>query len=360
LVRGERELENDHRQSDAPMATDGDKHADDGDDECDQLNRTNDHEPDDNMSYDDDDADRDVDDHNDKDDDDDAEEALIGGDGPVCKSCGNFGHRTNRDHRCLDHQCAHCGKQGHTKRFCPDVQCPHCNLFGHVNKKDCKYKHCINVKVDWLNILLSVSASHTITELFKASECTVDPDSLRSGGKFRKFADWEHVKQTCDSIGAQRLLELKRVTSVFQKDRMREYKSIQSKVNKRTEAPVNFAFTTDYDHISVAKCRYCKVWLFWPETTQKEWCCGQGKYIELINPWSQPTDAFRSLCIDDTNKAKSFRLHSRALNQENSGSPHLELNGARREKASTQAFCQSRECHATDFSMQALMAHCTS
>jgi hypothetical protein len=59
------------------------------------------------------------------------------------------------------------------------VQCPHCDLFGHVNKKDCKYKHCINVEVDWLNILLSVSASHTITELFKASECTVDPNSLR-------------------------------------------------------------------------------------------------------------------------------------------------------------------------------------
>jgi hypothetical protein len=87
------------------------------------------------------------------------------------------------------------------------VQCPHCDLFGHVNKKDCKYKHCINVEVDWLNILLSVSASHTITKLFKASECTVDPNSLRSGGKFRKFADcqWEHVKQTCDSIGAQQL-----------------------------------------------------------------------------------------------------------------------------------------------------------
>jgi hypothetical protein len=59
------------------------------------------------------------------------------------------------------------------------VQCPHCNLFGHMNKKDCKYKHCINVEVDWLNILLSASASHTITELFKASECTVDPYSLR-------------------------------------------------------------------------------------------------------------------------------------------------------------------------------------
>jgi hypothetical protein len=62
---------------------------------------------------------------------------------------------------------------------------------------------------------------------------------------------------------------------------MREHKSIQSKLNKRTEAPVNFAFTTDYDHISVAKCKFCKAWLFWPETTQKElqWCCGQGAQI---------------------------------------------------------------------------------
>ena len=79
MVRGEREPENDHSKSDAPMAADGDSHADDGDDECDQLNRTYDREPDDDMSDDNDDADRDVNDHNDKDDDDDddAEEALI-------------------------------------------------------------------------------------------------------------------------------------------------------------------------------------------------------------------------------------------------------------------------------------------
>ena len=54
---------NDHSPSDAAMATDGDRHADDDDDECDQLNRTHDHAPDDNMSNDDDDADRDVNDH---------------------------------------------------------------------------------------------------------------------------------------------------------------------------------------------------------------------------------------------------------------------------------------------------------
>ena len=60
MVRGEREPENDRSQSDAPMATEGDRHADDGDDECDQLNRTIVREADENMSTDDNDADHDV------------------------------------------------------------------------------------------------------------------------------------------------------------------------------------------------------------------------------------------------------------------------------------------------------------
>jgi len=42
--------ENDHSQSDAPMAADGDMHANDDDYECNHLNRTNDREPDDDMS----------------------------------------------------------------------------------------------------------------------------------------------------------------------------------------------------------------------------------------------------------------------------------------------------------------------
>jgi hypothetical protein len=46
------------------MAADGDSHADDGDDECDQLNRTYDREPGDDMSNDNDDAYREFNDHN--------------------------------------------------------------------------------------------------------------------------------------------------------------------------------------------------------------------------------------------------------------------------------------------------------
>jgi hypothetical protein len=77
------------------------------------------------------------------------------------------------------------------------VQCPHCDFFGHVNKKDCKHKHCINVQVDWLTILLSVSASHTITELLKAAtalwiralfEVVASSESLPTGNMSNKRA----------------------------------------------------------------------------------------------------------------------------------------------------------------------------
>ena len=86
-VHSSHEPENDHSHSDAPMAADGDRHA------INSVNRTNDCEPDDNMSNDDDDADRDVNDHSDDDDDDDAEEALI--ESHVCLTCSHSANFLN-------------------------------------------------------------------------------------------------------------------------------------------------------------------------------------------------------------------------------------------------------------------------
>ena len=37
-----------------------------------------------------------------------------------------------------------------------------------------------------------------------------------------------------------------------------------------------------------------------------------------MNPWTQPTDAFRELCIGTSTNAKIFRANSRKLNNENS------------------------------------------
>ena len=84
-----------------------------------------------------------------------------------------------------------------------------------------------------------MSASHTITGLFQASECTVDPSTLRSGGKFRKFADWEHVKQTCDAIGARQLLVSTQGSYVSDDNVSLEYELAQTPMAATTNAGPN-------------------------------------------------------------------------------------------------------------------------
>ena len=163
-----------------------------------------------------------------------------------------------------------------------------------MNKKDCKYKQCINVEVDWLNILLSVSASHTITELFKVSECTVDPNSLRSGGKFRKFADWEHVKQTCDSIGAKQLLELKRVTSDFQKDRIASYKNLlrfQSNDGTITQRSIRDADKVAYQYADATHTTF--------RSQSPQWTMMASNAISL-SMTSKPTPASRTPTVSSS------------------------------------------------------------
>ena len=255
------------------------------------------------------------DDGDDADDDDDDDEADAV---PVCSSCNGLGHKTRSSHKCPNHICKRCKESGHNQSNCPEAQCTFCGLFGHVRKRDCKYQHCSEVEVDWFNILFAVSTRHTIDSLFAKNICTIHPNNLRIDGKFKEFSDWDHVERICGPINAEALLQLKRIARDFKNDRTREYENVQRKLNKRTEAPINFAMKHDYEHESVAKCKFCRAWLFWPETSQKEWCCGQGKYLPQMNPWTQPTDEFRELCIGTSTNAKLFRANSRKLNNENS------------------------------------------
>jgi hypothetical protein len=173
------------------------------------------------------------------------------------------------------------------------------------------------VEVDWLNIFLQVSALHNIKSFFDKKDCTVNPTNLRVDGKFREFTDWEQVQRNC-AVTDEQLLQLKNAANDFKRDRNRAYKTTERNLNKRTEAPLNFAFKHDYDHESVAKCVHCHTWLFWPEKSQKEWCCGQGKVLDHMNPWTQPTDAYRQLCIGTSREATLFRRNCRKLNNENS------------------------------------------
>lgn len=132
---------------------------------------------------DDEDDDDDADDGNESEEADDAEAIS------VCQSCNSVGHKTRSHFKCPKHVCTKCHTEGHNKNNCPQAQCPYCGLFGHVTKKDCKYRHCVDVEVDWLNIFLQVSALHNIKSFFDRKDCTVNPTNLRVDGKFREFTD---------------------------------------------------------------------------------------------------------------------------------------------------------------------------
>ena len=200
----------------------------------------------------------------------------------VCAHCGSESHRTGSSD--CPNYCTLCKVTGHRQKRaeCPFRECSKCKGIGH-SARACKAPQLQQRMVRGERV---PENDHIQSDAPMATDGDrhADDDECECECECRKFADWEHVKQTCDSIGAQQLLELKRVTSDFQKDRMREHKSIQSKLNKRTEAPVNFAFTENYDRISVAKCRFCKAWLFRPDATQKN-----GAVVKAnISPFSTP------------------------------------------------------------------------
>ena len=137
---------------------------------------------------------------------------------PVCSSCENSGHKTRGSHKCPNHICTKCKEPGHNQSNCPTTQCTFCGLFGHARKRDCKYQHCSEVEVDWLNILFAVSTRHTIDAQFAKDTCTINPNELRIDGRFKEFSDWDHVERTCVSIDAEALMQLKRIARDFKND----------------------------------------------------------------------------------------------------------------------------------------------
>ena len=93
----------------------------------------------------------DGDDDDDADDGDESEEADGAEAISVCQSCNSVGHKTRSHFKCPKHICAKCHTEGHNKNNCPQAQCPYCGLSGHVTKKDSKYRHCLDVEVDWFD-----------------------------------------------------------------------------------------------------------------------------------------------------------------------------------------------------------------
>ncbi len=67
---------------------------------------------------------------------------------------------------------------GHNHNICPRAECQTCKLFGHV-ANDCVYANCLDVDVDWFNLLFTKSES-TVQAFF--AEVSVQPISLRTDG----------------------------------------------------------------------------------------------------------------------------------------------------------------------------------
>ena len=230
-----------------------------------------------------------------------------------CNACGLRSHKLQTSHLCPEHVCTLCNgdeePKGHNHNICPRAECQTCKLFGHV-AKDCVYANCLDVDVDWFNLLFTKS-ENTVHAYF--AEVSVHPISLRTDGIVRTVANWD-LLQDKFTLSANQLMEIKLASYSFKCDANRKYDQTVRRLNKPSESPIHFAFTTDYDDDSVPKCPHCRTYLFPQEVSKAMWCCKKGQMLSLYKPWTQPTDEYRSHCIGNFPNAKLFRLHSRALN----------------------------------------------
>ena len=116
-------------------------------------------------------------------------------------------------------------------------------------------------------------------------------------------------------------MELKRASLLFKRHENRTYESLQRKLDKPSNHPIHFAFAkyqvdaaglqreTNYA-TDVPKCKHCNAWLFPQEVSRTKWCCNEGAFTQHINQWTQPTSAFRDMCIGTSANAKTFRTNA--------------------------------------------------
>ena len=99
-------------------------------------------------------------------------------------------------------------------------------------------------------------------------DVSLAPTSLRIDGLIKPFTDWDHLRRACIPVTDEQLLEVKRASHNFMRDANREYDRRMREVNKPTQSPINFAFTTNYDDDSVPKCPFYRTYLFPQEVSR--------------------------------------------------------------------------------------------
>ena len=124
-----------------------------------------------------------------------------------CNACGLRSHKLQTSHLCPEHVCTLCNgdeePKGHNHNICPRAECQTCKLFGHV-AKDCVYANCLDVDVDWFNLLFTKS-ENTVHAYF--AEVSVQPISLRTDGIVRTVANWD-LLQDKFTLSANQLMEI--------------------------------------------------------------------------------------------------------------------------------------------------------
>jgi hypothetical protein len=150
-----------------------------------------------------------------------------------CNACGLRSHKLQTSYLCPEHVCTLCnGKElpkGHNHNICPRAECQTCKLFGHV-AKDCVYANCLDVDVDWFNLLFTKSES-TVHGYF--AEASVQAISLRTDGIVRTVTSWD-LLQIKFTLSANQLMEIKLASYSFNMSRVIEDDTIIMMIVKET------------------------------------------------------------------------------------------------------------------------------
>jgi hypothetical protein len=96
---------------------------------------------------------------------------------------------------------------------CPRAECQTCKLFGHV-AADCAYANCLDVDVDWFNILFT--KCETIVNAY-FTEASIPTISLQTDGIVRPISSCDQLQDKL-TLSANQLMEKKLATYNFKRD----------------------------------------------------------------------------------------------------------------------------------------------
>jgi hypothetical protein len=103
-----------------------------------------------------------------------------------CPACGFRTHRLPTHFECPEHICATCEEKSRNRTNCLAGQCGTCGLFGRL-PNDCPFVNCVDVSIDWLNILTSTKSTYleVVTAYFE--DVSLALTSLRIDGLIKPY-----------------------------------------------------------------------------------------------------------------------------------------------------------------------------